>query len=170
MADFTLLKVCRQLRDIIKESPSLQYKIEFFHDYLIPNAAIQASSTSLLQRLLQSRHAWDRLTPTTMETIQVDGVSVYEIREGVWLSGKTRTPDGDAIRTILMLELPASTPLANRMKKTVMELDFDASDVTVLPSQDLLVILQDQAGCVFLRIHFICSNHSDQCHWSKASS
>jgi hypothetical protein len=155
MADFTTLQVCRRLRDIIKQSASLQYTIELFHDYLIPNPAIQTASSSLLQRLLQSRHAWDRLIPTTMETIQVDGVSVYEIREGVWLSGKTRTPNGDAIRTILMLELPASTPLANRMEKTVMELDFDASDVTILPSQDLLVILQDQVGCVFLRIHFI---------------
>jgi hypothetical protein len=161
MTSFTILQVCRRLRDIIKQSPSLQYKIELFHDYLIANPGIQAPSSSLLQRLLQSRRAWDRLTPTTMETIQVDGVSVYEIREGVWLSGKTQSPFSDAIRTILMLELPASTPLTNRMEKAVMELDFDASDVTVLPSQDLLVILQDQAGCVFLRIYFICPNHSN---------
>lgn len=112
---------------------------------MIPNTGVRATHATLFGRLLRTRRAWDTLTPTFTERIALDGVAVYEVREGVWVSGKPPPTDREVIKSISKFELPVAAHLENRMQETQMELDAEVMDFSICPSDDLLVVLEDPA-------------------------
>lgn len=93
-----------------------------------------------LSALKRSREAWDNLTPTQEEYIELKGPYLtYEVRGGFYVHG---TPKGGPLTGVLdFIELPASTPLTSRSRFSRV-LGVDCSDFNVDPIQDLLVLLQ----------------------------
>lgn len=144
------LQVSRRFEKLIKNSLTLQFRIELSHAALQelyqPSAVIgdQITTVKRLDSLRKQQFGWRNLAWRARHLVPLDHPkgALYALRSGLFIAGKRRIPGFPRSRGLLLQELPT---LDTKKPPTKLELDcqIDISQVCFDIEQDLLVLLEE---------------------------
>lgn len=176
LAILSFVQVSRRWRQIINGTLALQYKIELGADGLVDGiqgaGGITAALPERLRALRRRRDAWRRLAFRRCVTVPMPGeCQAYELVAGMFVKAMHNDGDSDVygvggpLPPAFFGPLPtsrhmriATLPSAFEESKTVVREDIGVfcRDFAIDPTQDLMVMVEQQDGCVLRCYCFYC--------------